>query len=150
MIDVIGENILLDSNVKTKNEALAELCELLEKNGFVDDKDIFYKDVLNRERIGPTGMENGIAIPHGVSLSAKKEAIAVLRTKNDLEWESMDGNPIHLIFLLVVPLENRNTNHLKLLAKLSAALTHRETQEKLLMENDINEFKKIVLENGGN
>ena len=62
----------------------------------------------------------------------------------------MDGNPIHLIFLLVVPLENRNTNHLKLLAKLSAALTHREIQEKLLMENDINEFKKIVLENGGN
>ncbi|MDF7639268.1 fructose PTS transporter subunit IIA [Lactobacillus sp. ESL0791] len=149
MIDLIGKNIDLNSQVKTKTEALKALCKSLQQNGVVSDKDLFFQDVLNREAIGATGMENGIAIPHGESEAAKKATIAVLKTANNLEWESLDGKPIHLIFLLVVPSKNRNINHLKILAKLSAALTHKDIQQKLLKTDDVKEFKSILEKAGG-
>lgn len=147
--DIISNNIILNSAVSSKKEALIELCSLLEKNGYVTDQQQFYRDVLDREKIGPTGMENGIAIPHGESAVAKKATIAVLKTANPLEWESLDGQPIHLIFLMVVPTKNRDVEHLKMLSHLSAALTHKDVQQKLLNEDDPQRFKEILAEAGG-
>lgn len=143
-------NMVLDANVKTKKEALKFLCNLLEKNGYITDKDIFLKDILKREQMGPTGIENGIAIPHGESKVAKVATIAILKTKNALRWESLDKKPIHLIFLMVVPSINRNVQHLKMLSDLSASLTYPEIQARLLNETDKNKFKRIIEENGGN
>ena len=148
IIDV--RNVVLNALVKSKQEALSFLCALLEKNGYITNKSVFLEDVLRRENIGPTGMENGIAIPHGESEVAKVATIAVLKTKNDLDWESLDKKPIHLIFLMVVPSVNRNVQQLKMLSHLSAALTHPEVQEELLNETNKNRFKKILEENGGN
>lgn len=150
-IDIIDvRNVVLNASVKSKQEALGFLCGLLEKNGYITNKSVFLEDVLRRENIGPTGMENGIAIPHGESEVAKVATIAVLKTKNDLDWESLDKKPIHLIFLMVVPSVNRNVQQLKMLSHLSAALTHPEVQEELLNETNKNKFKKILEENGGN
>ncbi|MCT6891675.1 MAG: fructose PTS transporter subunit IIA [Lactobacillus sp.] len=148
IIDV--RNVVLNASVKSKQEALSFLCGLLKKNGYITNKSVFLEDVLRRENIGPTGMENGIAIPHGESEVAKVATIAVLKTKNDLDWESLDKKPIHLIFLMVVPSVNRNVQQLKMLSHLSAALTHPEVQEELLNETNKNRFKKILEENGGN
>ncbi len=145
IIDV--RNVVLNATVKSKKEALRYLCNLLEENGYITNKNIFLEDVLRRETLGPTGMENGIAIPHGESEVAKVATIAVLRTKNDLVWESLDKKPIHLIFLMVVPSTNRNVQQLKMLSHLSAALTHQEVQTKLLNETSRNRFKKILEEN---
>ncbi|KJY59398.1 PTS Fru IIA [Lactobacillus kimbladii] len=145
IIDV--RNVVLNATVKSKKEALRYLCNLLEENGYITNKNIFLEDVLRRETIGPTGMENGIAIPHGESEVAKVATIAVLRTENDLVWESLDKKPIHLIFLMVVPSTNRNVQQLKMLSHLSAALTHPEVQTKLLNETSRNRFKKILEEN---
>lgn len=145
IIDV--RNVVLNATVKSKKEALRYLCNLLEENGYITNKNIFLEDVLRRETLGPTGMENGIAIPHGESEVAKVATIAVLRTKNDLVWESLDKKPIHLIFLMVVPSTNRNVQQLKMLSHLSAALTHTEVQTKLLNETSRNRFKKILEEN---
>lgn len=146
---IIANNIVLDSPVSTKEEALKSLCTMLENNGYVSDKQQFYQDVLLREKMGPTGMENGIAIPHGESSAAKYATIAILKTKNALEWESLDQKPIHLIFLMVVPTKNRDVEHLKMLSHLSAALTHKDVQQKLLAEDDPEQFKKILAEAGG-
>jgi len=145
IIDV--RNVVLDATVKSKKEALRYLCNLLEENGYITNKNIFLEDVLRRETLGPTGMENGIAIPHGESEVAKVATIAVLKTKNDLVWESLDKKPIHLIFLMVVPSINRNVQQLKMLSHLSAALTHPEVQTELLNETSRNRFKKILEEN---
>lgn len=147
--DIIDQNIILDSTASTKKEALQTMCMMLETNGYVSDRQQFYQDVLAREKIGPTGMENGIAIPHGESSAAKHATIAVLKTKKPLEWESLDQKPIHLIFLMVVPTENRDVEHLKMLSHLSAALTHKDIQQKLLDENDPQKFKRILAEAGG-
>ncbi|WP_318764728.1 PTS sugar transporter subunit IIA [Lactiplantibacillus carotarum] len=149
MNDLIKDNIDLDADVKTRKEALYQMSTMLEKHGVVTDKDAFYQAILDREAIGPTGMENGIAIPHGESDVVKDAAIAVYKTRENLEWESLDGKPINLIFLLVVPTKGRNINHLKILSHLSAALTHKEVQQDLLLENNVNDFKEILRKAGG-
>ncbi len=149
MNDLIKANINLRADVKTRKEALYQMSTMLEANGVVSDKDAFYQAILDREAIGPTGMENGIAIPHGESDVVNDAAIAVYKTTSDLEWDSLDGKPIKLIFLLVVPTKDRNVNHLKILSHLSAALTHKDVQQALLAENDVNEFKKILEKSGG-
>lgn len=149
MDDLIGNNIDLTATVKSKTEALQAICARLEETGVVSDKDRFYRDVLAREAIGPTGMEHGIAIPHGESPAAQQAAIAVLKTENDLAWESLDDQPVHLVFMLVVPTTGRNTEHLKILAHLSAALTHPDVQRKLLATTSVREFKQILAEAGG-
>ena len=148
-LDFIGENIDLASKARTKNDALHELCHMLKKHGVVSDEELFYQDVLKREKVGATGMENGIAIPHGESPAANMVAIAVLKTEQPLAWESLDNQPIHLVFLLVVPTIGRDAIHLKLLSHLSAALTHKEIQDRLLQENDVNRFKQILRNSGG-
>jgi len=149
MNDLIKDNINLHADVKTRKEALYQMSVMLEKNDVISDKDAFYAAVLDREAIGPTGMENGIAIPHGESDVVKDAAIAVFKTKQDLEWDSLDGKPIKLIFMLVVPTQHRDVNHLKILSHLSAALTHKDVQQQLLMENDVTDFKKILEKSGG-
>lgn len=148
-VDIVANNIELASTASTKEEALKELCMMLERHGYVTEKKQFYQDVLAREQIGPTGMENGIAIPHGESAAAKRATIAILKTSKPLKWESLDRKPVHLIFLMVVPTKNRDVEHLKMLSHLSAALTHKDIQQKLLKENDPQKFKRILAEAGG-
>lgn len=149
MNDLIKDNINLHADATTRKEALYEMSTMLEQHGVVSDKEVFYQAVLDREAIGPTGMENGIAIPHGESDVVKDAAIAVFKTTHNLEWESLDGQPINLIFLLVVPTKGRNVNHLKILSHLSAALTHKDVQQELLSENNVTDFKKILEKSGG-
>lgn len=149
MNDLIKDNIDLHASVKTRKEALYQMSTMLEEHGVVSDKDAFYQAILDREAIGPTGMENGIAIPHGESDVVNDASIAVYKTTSDLEWDSLDGNPIKLIFLLVVPTKGRNVNHLKILSRLSAALTHKDVQQELLSEDNVTDFKKILEKAGG-
>ncbi|WP_303864281.1 PTS sugar transporter subunit IIA [Alkalibaculum bacchi] len=144
MVDFIGPNINLCSSSKTKSSALKELCYMLYVNGCISDKKKFCEAVYRRERVGVTGMENGIAIPHGESDAALRAAIGVLKTRSIIgDWESLDNKPIKLVFLLVVPTKNRNIEHLKLLSHLAAALTHSDIQDRLLKEDSVESFKKI-------
>lgn len=148
-MDLIADNINLHSCASTKDGAIAELCTMLKESGYISDEKQFHDDVYAREAMGVTGMENGIAIPHGESDAALKAGIAVLKTSKPLEWESLDGKPISLIFLLVVPTTNRNTEHIKILGHLAAALAHPDVQERLLSEGDSEKFKQALEEAGG-
>lgn len=148
-MDLIGSNINLHSEASTKEEAISELCEMLTKSGYVSDGRQFHNDVYKREAMGVTGMENGIAVPHGESDAALKAGIAVLKTGHPLEWESLDGRPVTLIFLLVVPMANRNAEHIKMLGHLAAALAHADVQLRLLAEDDSDTFKQILEDAGG-
>ena len=148
-MDLIGRNINLHSKARTKDEAILELCDMLKQSGYISDKKLFHDDVYKREVLGVTGMENGIAIPHGESSAALKAGIAVLRTSNPLEWESLDGKPITLIFLLVVPTKNRNTAHIQMLGHLAAALAHADIQKCLSEESNNDKFKEILEKAGG-
>jgi fructose PTS system EIIA component len=115
---------LIDLNLKatTKMEVIEELTHLLYVNHCIDSEEGFIKDVLYREQEGVTGLEKGIAIPHGKSESVIKTTLAIGRTKQPVEWESLDDNPINIILLFAVKTSDATTVHIKLLQKVATLL----------------------------
>lgn len=116
------ETIKLDMEAATKEEVIKELTELLYKVNAVSNKENFLKDVFYRESIGTTGIGNGIAIPHGKSKFVNKTSLAIGRTKSAIEWGSLDEQPVHFIILFAVTEEDKNSTHIKILAKVASNL----------------------------
>lgn len=141
--DIIDERIIdLDMECKNKEEALRILSKHLLDANYIDDLEVFLKDIYKREEIGITGIGNHIAIPHGQSDSVKKIGIAIGRVRNKIEWESIDEEPINLIFLFCV---SNNTeyarNHMLLLSEVAGKLGNNKIVEDL---QEVKEKKKLV------
>lgn len=125
------ETIKLDMEAKTKDEVLRELTTLLYNAGALSDKEAFLDDVYYRERLGSTGIGNGIAIPHGKSKFVSKTSLAIGRTKTDIEWETLDNKPVRFIILFAVKEENRDSAHIRLLSQVATKLADDEVCERL-------------------
>lgn len=143
--DLINKNlIVLDSQLKTKDEALNFMIDLFYKNGVITSKELFAKDVFARESLGTTGVGMGIAIPHGKSKAVVKESFSIIRLSQPIEWQSLDGQPVIMVIMLAVPEENADTNHLKILSKLAYFLMDDEFREKLLRIKNKDEILKLI------
>lgn len=115
--------IILNSKSKTKDQVIRELVEALNKEGILESKEDFLKAVLEREKISPTGLEEGLAIPHGKSTAVKRTSFAVARLVSPLdEWESIDeDNRVTLVFLIAIPKAEEGSTHIEVLTKLTTA-----------------------------
>ena len=128
---VINEKTIdLDLKGETKLDVIKELIELLDKEGRLLDKETYYQDVLKREEIGSTGVEMGVAIPHGKSAGVKEPSLAFGRVKNGVDFESMDGVKSDLVFLIAVP-ENSDDTHIRILTSFARKLMHKEFRDGL-------------------
>ncbi|MDK2917770.1 MAG: nitrogen system component [Candidatus Petromonas sp.] len=139
------ELISLDLQADTKAELINEMVELLDQNGRLSDKDAFEKAVLEREKTYSTGIGMGIAIPHGKSAGVKKASIAFGRKNKGIDFDSLDGKPAKMFFLIAVP-EASNDVHLKILSKLSRSLMHEQTRKALMEANEAQDIINILLE----
>lgn len=124
-------NITFNLRGKTKEEVITELIDLLYKNNIIKNKDLFKKVVLKREREFSTGIGNFIAIPHGKSNTVVNPAVAFGISKKGVDFDSMDGKPAHLIFLIAVP-EKSNDTHLQIISYISRRLMHKEVRDSLM------------------
>ena len=108
------------------------------------DKESLVKVLLERERLGSTGIGDGVAIPHGKFSGIDEPVISFGRSSNGLDFDSMDGQPAHLFFLLVAP-ENSASIHLKALARIAKILKN-SSFRKILMEVETKEelYKTII------
>jgi fructose PTS system EIIA component len=140
---------LIDLNLKatTKMEVIEELTHLLYVNHCIDSEEGFIKDVLYREQEGVTGLEKGIAIPHGKSESVIKTTLAIGRTKQPVEWESMDDNPINIILLFAVKTSDATTVHIKLLQKVATLLADDEVLQSLQIVETKQEVINLLSKN---
>ena len=120
------ENVLVDIEGTTKEEVLKALCNQLFNTGYINDVDDFYADVLAREEEGLTGLGKGIAIPHGKSESVINTTIAIGKTKQPIEWGSLDDKPVEVILLFAVKHSDATTTHIKLLQKVAIMLADDE------------------------
>ncbi|HJD15789.1 MAG TPA: PTS sugar transporter subunit IIA [Candidatus Enterococcus stercoripullorum] len=120
------ENVLVDIEGTTKEEVLKALCNQLFNTGYINDVDDFYADVLAREEEGLTGLGKGIAIPHGKSESVINTTIAIGKTKQPIEWGSLDDKPVEVILLFAVKNSDATTPHIKLLQKVAIMLADDE------------------------
>lgn len=127
---ISAEHICMQLKGTTKEEVIEELVQYMDDKNILFDKNLYLKDVLLRENEIPTGIGNGIAIPHAKSRGVKKASIAFGISKNGVDFKSFDNNLVHLIFLIAVP-ENSNDLHLKLLSQLSRKLMHEEFRKRL-------------------
>lgn len=129
-------HIQLNMVAKTKEEAIAELTDLLIQVGSVSNKDAFIRDVWQREEEGPTAFENLIALPHGQSSAVSHTAIAIGRSQETIAWQTPDDCEIRCIILYAIGLEDKDTTSIRLLRQVSFALADDDTIEKLLTENE--------------
>lgn len=124
------QNVIFDLDVKTQEEAIRSLVQKASDNGKVSNTETVVQAVLDREKESTTGFGKGIAIPHGKSSGVTEPTLMFARTTRNLEWASMDDQPVQIIFLILVP-EESHSEHLQLLAKLARKLMHDDFVETL-------------------
>jgi PTS system nitrogen regulatory IIA component len=125
------EHIIPDLKAKDKKGVLEELAGAMVSGEPALDKSSLVKILLERERLGSTGIGDGVAIPHGKFTGLDHPLISFGRSQKGLDFESMDGQPVHLFFLLVAP-ENSASVHLKALAKIAKILKNGSFRKMLM------------------
>lgn len=138
------ELINLNLSATTKEEAINELVDLLFSAGKISDKDIFKKGILERESHSSTGLEEGIAIPHAKNSAVISPSIAFGRLEKGIDYNSLDGEPTTLIFMIAAP-ENATNSHIDTLSKLTTTLLDDEVREKLLTCSSSKEVLTLLL-----
>ena len=140
------QNVVLGLNAVSKTDAIYKLSEILEKNGVITDADDFAKDVLKREAMTTTGIGKNIAIPHGKSKSVKEASMIFAKNKTPLEWHSLDGSKVTIIFLMAISATDDSKAHLKVLANLSGRLMEDDFFAMIKKENDPKKILNIFNE----
>jgi len=131
LIDLLDkENITLDMKAHDKKSAIKELINLLVESGKVKDADEVFRAVYEREKIGTTGIGQNVAIPHGKTTAIKKITGAVGISRKGIEFQSLDGEPVNIVFLLLGP-EDISGEHLKALARVARLFKDKFTRDAL-------------------
>ena len=138
------EAILVELKSDDKKGVLEELVTPAARVAGVNHKEVM-RVLLERERLGSTGIGGGVGIPHGKLKGLKSLVLAFGLSRKGVDFESMDGKPTHIFFLLVTP-ENSTGIHLKLLARISRILKNDLFKEKLLRAVGSDEIFSIIKE----
>lgn len=125
------ETIILNLDATSKQQVLEELTGQLEQAGKLVDRQAFLKDILTRENQSTTGIGEGIAIPHAKSVAVDAPAIAFGRSEHGLDYESLDGQPAHLFFMIAAT-EGANDDHLEALSRLATFLMDEKFRSRIL------------------
>ncbi len=138
------EYVFMDADVSTKEECLAFIAERAVELGISSSVQGTVDGFMLRENEGSTGFNDGFAIPHTRCDDVLKPSVIVVRTKNGIDWPSMDGKPIVVIFALLVPKQVEGTVHLTLISSLARKLVSAEFQKTLLSSHDPDEIFDII------
>ena len=138
-----AESINLNGTPAGKTEALNQCIDLMAKSGKIADVEKYRKGVFAREEEGTTGIGMGIAIPHCKSDAVIKAGLAAMFVKDGVEFESLDGTPAKIIFLIAAPNTEDNV-HLQVLSKLSVMLMDEQFTNSLINAGSVDEFLNII------
>lgn len=125
------DTIRLSIKGQKKIDAIEDLVILLDSAGVLSNRQEFKEAILKREESSTTGIGEGIAIPHAKTTAVKRPAIAFGRSEAGVDYESLDGQPAHLFFMIAAP-EGANNTHLEALSRLSSILMNEEARKQLL------------------
>lgn len=141
--------IVEDLRAAGKNEVLSALTEALLRVESGLDRQEVLRVLQERERLGSTGIGDGVAIPHGKLRQIKNLLISFGRSREGIDFDSMDGKPAHLFFLLIAPEESVGV-HLKTLARISKLLKNPAVRQRLIQAGDSQELYRIIAEEEAN
>lgn len=137
------DQIEFNSDVHTKEEALQFIASFAEDAGIVKSAKAYHKGLKKREKEVTTGFKDGIAIPHCKHKTVQKPSLMIIKFSNAIDWESMDGKPVHITFALAIP-EGKNQDHLKLLSTISRALIDEDFVQSVLNASTKEELYQFV------
>ncbi|AOR23835.1 PTS fructose transporter subunit IIABC [Clostridium taeniosporum] len=137
------QGIELNFTPSSKEECIKELVNLMDKTGNLNNKEEYKKAIIAREAQSTTGIGDGIAIPHGKTSAVKRASLAAAVCKNGVDYDSLDGQPAKLFFMIAVP-DNSDNLHLEVLARLSTILMDEEFRNSLVNCTDKDKFLKLI------
>ncbi|MBP1041938.1 PTS sugar transporter subunit IIA [Vagococcus sp. BWB3-3] len=142
--DLLLKNVMiLDLQATDKEAAITEMVDKLFAEGRISDKEIFKAGILAREAQTTTGLGDGIAMPHAKNAAVKEATVLFAKSKAGLDYQSLDGQPTHLFFMIAAP-EGANNTHLQALAALSRLLIKPEFVAQLKEANSPDEVQQLV------
>ncbi len=139
------ESVTTDLRGSTKQEIIEALLDIIVKTGKVRDRGSALDSILTREKKMSTGMENGIAIPHGKTDAVEELLAGVGITKHDVDFNSLDGKPCR-IFIMTLSPSHRTGPHIQFLSEISQLLRSEEKRKKLLSAADSREILRALAE----
>ena len=146
LTDLMDEKMILPELAgRTKTEVLQEFADLLAGEGKVRNGREFLEVILAREALGSTGIGDGIAIPHGKLKDLQELVLAFGLSRQGVEFDAMDGKPVHLFFVLVAP-EDSPGDHLKALARISRLVKNKAFRDRLLQSRSAAEIYAAIRE----
>ncbi|MGB3400166.1 MAG: PTS sugar transporter subunit IIA [Candidatus Deferrimicrobiaceae bacterium] len=144
--DIVSPEAIVDNlRADTKEGVLRELSEVIAKFVPKLSTDSLTGILMERESLGSTGIGDGVAIPHGKVAGIERLVAAFGRSRNGVQFHSLDGKPAHLFFLIMAP-ENSAGMHLKALARISRLLKDERFRRSLLEAADVDELRKLLNE----
>lgn len=129
-------------DAKTKEEALEAMIDLLAESPNIEDKKAFHEAVFKREAVMSTGIGMGIAIPHVKIKEVSDICVAIGICKNGIEWDSMDGEPVKIIFLFAGS-ETQHELYLQTLSKIMLVLKNQKRREQMVAAQNVEEIIKL-------
>lgn len=136
-------SVSLDGAPKNKQEALDMAIDLMKGSDKINDQEAYRKQVYKREEEGTTGIGMGIAIPHGKCNAVDRPGLAAMVIKDGVDFDSLDGEPVHLLFLIAAP-DTEDNIHLEVLSKLSMMLMDDNFTQSLKNASSVDEFMEII------
>ena len=150
LLDILPKkSIVCDLQGRTKKQVLEELIDALLQEKPELDRERLMAVLLERERLGSTGIGDGIAIPHGKMKDLNKLVLAFGKSAAGVDFESMDGKPVHLFFLLVAP-ENCTGIHLRALARIARLLKNALVRKRLVSVDTQDEIYAVIQQEDDN
>jgi len=137
--------IIADVSGKNKQSVLAELTDFLEANKAISNKDTLYTALIEREKLGSTGIGENVAIPHAKSEEIDRILTLFGRSIEGVDFDSLDKKPVHFVCLVIAPTHSTG-HHLKALARISRLLKSQNLREEILKARDKSEIYAILLD----
>lgn len=138
------QSIFIPLEADSKEGVIRAMIDGLDQSGSLSDKAAYLDAVLAREQTGSTGIGFSVAIPHGKSKGVKHAAVAFAKLSQPVEWASLDGNPVHAVFMIAVPEEAAGNEHLKILIAISRKLIDDQFRASLLAVKTASELTALL------
>jgi len=133
-------------SASTKDEVLTQLTDAVVAGSSIKDHALLLDMLRNREQLGSTALEKGVAFPHGRSLAVSQLTILIARSADGVDFESEDGKPTHLFFLLLAPPQDSGNFYLQALGKIAELVRKDEVRAQLLEAADFESFTQVLRE----
>ena len=139
------ESVIADLVGKNKLEVIQEMTSCLKQNNIIKDDQALFTTLMEREKLGSTGIGENVAIPHGKSDELTQIITVFARSLDGVDFESLDQKPVHFVCMVIAPAHSTG-QHLKALARISRLFKNQALREGILKAEDSNAIYSILLE----